>query len=138
MVEDLSCASDDDCCVVSDPCRTMLYLTNRVNSDSTGACLSVWYADTQCMPCAPRPVQVWCDNGTCRGDYAYYIPGLDRGHCGWVEPPEAGGEGSGGGAGTSGSEQQTGGMATESTGGTMAKPDEGSVGGVTERSFVCM
>ncbi len=57
--DNIPCATDKDCCVVTDSCRSSAYVVHAgdsVQMPSPGACNA----------CIGPAVQVWCKNGVCQ------------------------------------------------------------------------
>ncbi len=90
---DLSCNSDADCCVISNNCQSALYLVTLTQRSELSAYLGS-IASTTCAACAPPPIAVSCQSGTCVGEQLDPInatPGLSVPHCGPVTALSASG-----------------------------------------------
>lgn len=120
--DDLSCASDADCCVVHGACADTLVLASLRHRDATAAAYQARAraanrptdGPPSCWPCIPPAVEVRCTSGRCTAERvpptASAPPDhrLTAPHCGSLLAPADAGVGalrsaqtSGGGAGSS-------------------------------------
>jgi hypothetical protein len=117
---DLSCTTDDDCCIINNQCIDELFVVTRANSDALHACLvPVPVTPKQCYRCGDPPtVQLGCEQGQCVAEAMSNLPSsASQPHCGRIEP------------------LTTGGTSSRGTGG---EPSEGeSTGGGTALEFGC-
>jgi hypothetical protein len=85
-VIDLSCQSDNDCCVVLDDCQVALYLVGASQRAQMEAYLKA-LDRKMCTSCMAPNVQVACTNGQCTGtelgtNLNWPPTGLGATHCG--------------------------------------------------------
>jgi hypothetical protein len=95
QIGDLSCETDDDCCLVLDQCAASLALVTRSYAEEMSACFAEIPPD-MCPSCTPAAVQTWCDNGQCVGQVQVDAGGQDplrEPHCGRLDVAGAAGDG---------------------------------------------
>jgi hypothetical protein len=102
---DLTCYSDDDCCVRSDTCRSVVVVYSKIQG------LVYWppATGTGCLRCYTPVVEVSCKNNKCTGtvtnpNASSGTPGVGS-HCGKL-PGTGGATGSGGATGAGGAAGQ--------------------------------
>lgn len=83
--EDYVCATDDDCCVVLDPCRERLLVFTAKNRDQAARAYQAM-RPMSCDGAVPPPTEVSCVAGRCQARQGSRGPGsqLTEPHCGAV------------------------------------------------------
>jgi hypothetical protein len=91
--DDIKCATDTDCCVITDGCRSAAYVVHA------GDAVQMPQPSMGCNACIVPAVQVWCKNGTCQSgeleniDYAASAA-FRQDHCGTLPIPADAGDAS--------------------------------------------